>query len=217
MTRVDSRIVIDPRRIELADYADCHLAIRPGTNIALLNAMAHTIVVEGLTDRTFIEQGVSELDAFAPSIQRWTPERAAEICGVDADEIRRAARIYATQWRLPLPTSRGLNLLEMMDAAIDGRLKGLWAIGYDVLLTNPNATQTARALRSLDLVIVQDLFLTDTAREVASVFLPARPCGQPVRHRRPAGTCRRHDSPGTTLRHISAPGHRPQHGDGPPP
>lgn len=214
--------------------------------------MAHTIVVEGLTDRTFIEQRVSELDAFAPFIQRWTPERAAEICGVDADAIRRAARMYATQspsmsvhglgltehvqgtdgvtalinlalltgnvgkpgaginplrgqnnvqgaahmgcdptvlpgstpfdqgrpafeqqWRLPLPTSRGLNLLEMMDAAIDGRLKGLWVIGYDVLLTNPNATETARALRSLDLVIVQDLFLTETAREVASVFLPA--------------------------------------------
>jgi formate dehydrogenase major subunit len=61
----------------------------------------------------------------------------------------------------------------MMDAAIDGRVKGLWAIGYDVLLTNPNAIETARALRSLDLVIVQDMFLTETAREYGSVFLPA--------------------------------------------
>ena len=61
----------------------------------------------------------------------------------------------------------------MMDAAIDGRLKALWAIGYDVLLTNPNATETARALRSLDLVIVQDMFLTKTAREFGTVFLPA--------------------------------------------
>ena len=61
----------------------------------------------------------------------------------------------------------------MMDAAIDGRLKGLWTIGYDVLLTNPNAAETTRALRSLDLVVVQDMFLTETARELASVFVPA--------------------------------------------
>ena len=69
--------------------------------------------------------------------------------------------------------TRGLNLLEMMDAAAAGRLKGLWAIGYDVFLTNPNASETARALRSLELVVVQDLFLTETAREFGTVFLPA--------------------------------------------
>jgi formate dehydrogenase major subunit len=60
-----------------------------------------------------------------------------------------------------------------MDAASDGGLKGLWAIGYDVFLTNPNANETAKALRSLDLVIVQDLFLNETAREFGTVFLPA--------------------------------------------
>jgi formate dehydrogenase major subunit len=61
----------------------------------------------------------------------------------------------------------------MMDAALDGRLAALWTVGYDLLPTNPNANLTARALASLDLVIVQDLFLTETAREYASVFLPA--------------------------------------------
>lgn len=61
----------------------------------------------------------------------------------------------------------------MMDAALDGRLKALWAIGYDVLLTNPNVAETIRALRSLELVIVQDMFLTETARECGTVFLPA--------------------------------------------
>jgi predicted molibdopterin-dependent oxidoreductase YjgC len=66
-----------------------------------------------------------------------------------------------------------LNLIEMMDAAAAGRLKALWAIGYDVFLTNPHATATARALKSLELVIVQDLFLNQTAREFATVFLPA--------------------------------------------
>ena len=245
-------IVIDPRRIELADYADCHLAIRPGTNIPLLNAIAHTIVAEGLRDRDFIERRVSAFDDFERFIATWTPEGAAEICGVSADAIRRAARLYATgppaisfhglglteqvqgtdgvttlidlalltgnigkpgagvnplrgqnnvqgaahmgcdpavlagstsidrgraacerRWGVRLPATRGLNLLEMMEAAIDGRLKGLWAIGYDVLMTNPHATETARALRSLDLVIVQDMFLTETAREYGSVFLPA--------------------------------------------
>ena len=60
-----------------------------------------------------------------------------------------------------------------MDQAVAGRLKALWAIGYDVFLTNPHASETARALRSLDLVIVQDLFLTETAREFGTVFLPA--------------------------------------------
>jgi formate dehydrogenase major subunit len=80
---------------------------------------------------------------------------------------------FELQWDAPVPSSRGLNLLEMIDAAAAGRLKGLWAIGYDLFLTNPNASETARALRSLDLVIVQDLFLNETAREFGTVFLPA--------------------------------------------
>jgi formate dehydrogenase major subunit len=244
-------IVIDPRRIELAGYATCHLAVRPGTNVPVLNAMAHIIVVEDLIDRAFIEQRVSAFDEFARFIAEWTPERAAAICGVDAEAIRQAARLYATgspamcvhglgvtehtqgtdgvvalidlalltgnigkrgagvnplrgqnnvqgaahmgcdpgvlsgsipidqgrdgfadRWGVPLPSTRGMHLLEMMDAAAGGRLKGLWAIGYDVLMTNPNASETARALRSLELVIVQDMFLTETAREFGSIFLP---------------------------------------------
>jgi formate dehydrogenase major subunit len=62
--------------------------------------------------------------------------------------------------------------MEMIDAALAGRLKALWAIGYDVLLTNPNASETLNALRSLELVIVQDMFLTETARQCGTVFLP---------------------------------------------
>jgi formate dehydrogenase major subunit len=77
------------------------------------------------------------------------------------------------EWGRPLPRRRGLNLLEMMDAARAGRLKALWAVGYDVFLTNPNANETAAALRALDLVIVQDLFLNETARAFGTVFLPA--------------------------------------------
>jgi formate dehydrogenase major subunit len=64
-------------------------------------------------------------------------------------------------------------MLEMMDAAVEGRLKALWAIGYDIALTNANSNLTKRALGSIDFVIVQDLFLNETAREYGSVFLPA--------------------------------------------
>jgi formate dehydrogenase major subunit len=245
-------IVIDPRRIELAEYADCHLALRPGTNVALLNAMAHTIVAEGLCDVAFVEHRTSGLAGFAASVAEWSPERAAAVCGVDAGTIRQAARLYANGspalsvhglgltehvqgtdgvtalinlalltgnvgrpgagvnplrgqnnvqgaahmgcdpgvlpgslpldrgrqacealWGVALPAAPGLHLMEMIDAALTGRLKALWAIGYDVLLTNPNASETLRALRSLELVIVQDMFLTETARECGTVFLPA--------------------------------------------
>lgn len=245
-------IVIDPRRIELTADATCHLAVKPGTNVALLNAMAQVIVSEHLCGREFLESRVDGVDDFARFIEPWTPARAASICGVDPDAIRIAARLYATnapamtlhglgltehvqgtdgvmalinlalltgnlgkpgggvnplrgqnnvqgaahmgcepgllpgstpleegrtafeqRWGKPLPRSRGANLIEMMEAASAGRLKGLWAIGYDVLLTNPNANETAKALRSLDLVVVQDLFLNETARAFGTVFLPA--------------------------------------------
>jgi formate dehydrogenase major subunit len=245
-------IVIDPRRIELTGDAAHHLAIRPGTNVALLNAFAHVVIAGGLHDREFVQRRVSGFEDFRAFIEAWPPERAAAVCGVEAGAIREAARAYAMGppamsihglgltehvqgtdgvkalvnlalltgnvgkrgtginplrgqnnvqgaahmgcdpgmlagsipidegrdacerlWGVSLPRTRGLNLLEMMDAAADGRLKGLWVIGYDILLTNPNATETARALRSLELVVVQDLFLTETARAVGSVFLPA--------------------------------------------
>jgi formate dehydrogenase major subunit len=81
--------------------------------------------------------------------------------------------IVEERWGAQLPRTPGLHMLEMIDAAGAGTLKGLWTIGYDVFLTNPNAGETARALESLELVIVQDLFLTETARAFGSVFLPA--------------------------------------------
>jgi formate dehydrogenase major subunit len=75
-------------------------------------------------------------------------------------------------WQAPLPTNRGLNLMQMIDAADVGSLKALWAIGYDVALTNPNAHATTQSLKSLEFVIVQDMFLNEVARECGSVFLP---------------------------------------------
>ncbi|MGH9882119.1 MAG: molybdopterin oxidoreductase family protein, partial [Pyrinomonadaceae bacterium] len=84
-----------------------------------------------------------------------------------------ARPLFESVWRMSVPQGHGLNMLEMMDAAEAGKLKALWAIGYDIALTNADTTATERALRSLDLVIVQDLFLNETARQFGSVFLPA--------------------------------------------
>ena len=245
-------IVIDPRRIELAADATCHLALRPGTNVALLKAMAHVIVHEEMYSRPFLDARVDGLDEFRGDVAEWTPERAAEICGVDAAAIQFAARLYATNapaiafhglgltnhtqgtdgvmalinlalltgnvgvaggginplrgqnnvqgaahmgcdpgslpgsisiedgrsafehaWGRPLPRTAGLNLAGMLEAAAAGRLKALWAVGYDILHTSPDANRTRDALRALDLVVVQDLFLNETARRFGTVFLPA--------------------------------------------
>jgi formate dehydrogenase major subunit len=247
-----SLIVIDPRRIELAEVAAVHLALRPGTNVPVLNAMARTILHEGLEDREFIAERVQELEPFRASVEAWTPERAAALAGVDAGSIRAAARLYAANkpalcfhglgvtehaqgtdgvmclvnlalltgnlgkrgagvnplrgqnnvqgsahmgcdparltgmtpldqgrarfervWQATLPATPGLDWMQMVDAALAGGLKALYAIGYDVLLTNPNARRTREALGALELCVVQDMFLSETARQVANVFLPA--------------------------------------------
>jgi formate dehydrogenase major subunit len=245
-------IVIDPRRIELTEYASFHLSPKPGTNIPLLNAMAWTVVKEGLCDEAFLATRVNDVDEYVGSIDRWSPEYASSMCGVEPDLIRGAARMYASErpsmsmnglgltehvqgtetvmalinlalltgnvgrpgagvnplrgqnnvqgaahmgcepalltgstplaagreafertWGNPIPERHGSRLLEMMDAALDGRFKGLWAIGYDVYLTNPNAKETARALAALELLVVQDMFPNETARSFAHVILPA--------------------------------------------
>jgi formate dehydrogenase major subunit len=245
-------IVIDPRRIELTDYADAHLAVHPGANIPLLNAFAHVIVREHLVDRAFVDARVADYEAFADFVKDWAPERVADLCGVEAEDIRTAARLYATTkpamivnglgatehvqgtdgvgalinlalltgnlgkpgsgvnalrgqnnvqgaahmgcepktlpgsisledgravfeeiWRTAIPRTAGLHQLDMLGAAASGRVRALWTIGYDVLLTNPQARQTARALANMGLVIIQDLFMTETARQYGSVFLPA--------------------------------------------
>ena len=213
--------------------------------------MACTIVEEQLFDPKVVPEHVGKWDQFQKFIADFSPERTAEVCGVDAELIRRAAREYAGNkptmsihglgvtehvqgtegvmclvnlalltgnlgipgagvnplrgqnnvqgaahmgcdpgiltgsvpiaehaarfeqaWNAPVPRGQGLNLMEMIDAAGAGRLKALWAMGYDVALTNPVANTTIRALQSLELVVVQDLFLTETARLAGNVFLP---------------------------------------------
>lgn len=244
-------IVIDPRKIELTKYAKYHLQLKAGTNIPLFNAMANVIVEEQLFDPKFLDKRVEGWEVFKKFISEWTPERAADICQIDAQLIREAARLYATAspsmcfhglgltehtqgtesvmalvnlalitgnigkpgsginplrgqnnvqgaavmgcepgsytglasvkkdrarfeklWNANLPDKKGLNLLEMIDAAALGKLKSLWIVGYDVYFTMPDSSHTEKAFQNLDLLIVQDMFLTETAKRFANVFLP---------------------------------------------
>lgn len=245
-------IIIDPRQTELTKYADVHLQLSPGTNILLFNALANVIVEEGLYDKTFVENRVAEFDEFKNFVAKYKPEDVAERCGVPAELIRKAARLYATQtpamcfhglgmtehlqgtegvmcvvnlalltgnmgkrgtgvnplrgqnnvqgsahmgcdpgvltggialddgrehfesvWGVPVPKSKGYNQLQMMDAAYNGKLKAMWVVGYDVYLTNANAHKTADSFKNLELCIVQDMFLNETAKKYATVFFPA--------------------------------------------
>jgi formate dehydrogenase major subunit len=133
-------IVIDPRRIELTADATCHLALRPGTNVALLNAMAQVIVTEGLCDRDFLHGRVDGIDTFTRFVEAWTPARAGAICGVDADAIRVAARLYATQG--PAMTFHGLGLTEHVQGT-----DGVMALINLALLTGNLGSQAAESIR----------------------------------------------------------------------
>jgi formate dehydrogenase major subunit len=244
-------IVIDPRRTDLAAEATVHLALRPGTNLPLLQAMAHVIIAEGLADQAFLAKRADGFEAYAEHLKPWTPEAAAKVCGVEASEIVRAARIYASHrpawacnglgltehrqgtdgvialahlalltgnlgvpgggvnplrgqnnvqgtaqmgcepkrltgyqpfdsaraaheaaWGRLLPPP-GLDAIEMVDQALESRLKALLVIGYDVLLSHPQYERTAKALEKLDGLIVVDLFLNETAEAFGTIFLPA--------------------------------------------
>lgn len=245
-------IVIDPRRIELADYADVHLRPRPGTTLALLNGLAAAIVDADLVDHKFVAARVDGFDQLREALTEYSPERTAALCGVSAEDIRAAAHLYASAkpaisfhglgvtehvqgtdgvmglvnlalltgnlgrpgagvnplrgqnnvqgaahmgcepahlpgyapladardrvgavWGVEIPEAAGLDAMQMLDAAAAGALHALYVVGWDLLLTQPDTNATRRALGSLDALIVQDLFLNETARELATVFLPA--------------------------------------------
>ena len=89
-------IVMDPRRIELVDFAEMWLPLKPGTNVPVFSAMAHVIVKEGLVNNEFIASRTEGYQDFVESLEKFTPEYAEELSGVPADDIRKAARLYAT-------------------------------------------------------------------------------------------------------------------------
>jgi predicted molibdopterin-dependent oxidoreductase YjgC len=245
-------IVIDPRRTELARLADFHLQLRPGTNVALLNAIGHVIANERLVDHSFISARTEGFEDWLETLSDCSPEQTEPVTGVPAHLVYQTARHYArsgaslcvhglgvTEHRWgshgvialcnlalatgnigkpgtginplrgqnnvqgasdvgclptyfagyqnldnpalaslhrtvtgrPLPTKRGMMTADMWDAAIAGRLKGLWIIGYDVAQTDPNLKKVHHALRSLEFLVVQDLFMSETAK-FATLVLP---------------------------------------------
>jgi len=87
-------IVIDPRRIEMTQFADIYLQLKPGTDVILFQALAHVIVQENLIDQDFLDARVEGLKEYLPSLESYTPEYAEEACGVPAETIRQAARLY---------------------------------------------------------------------------------------------------------------------------
>ena len=102
-------IVADPRRIELAQRADIHLQMLPGTDVALLNAMLHHVIRQGLHDKTFIRERTHGFDEVARAVEPYTPERAEAISGVPAALIRRAAELYASGPRSSTLWAMGLT------------------------------------------------------------------------------------------------------------
>jgi formate dehydrogenase major subunit len=251
-------IVVDPRRIDLVRSphvsADYHLQLQPGTNVAVINAFAHTIVTEGLVDADFVAarcEGYEEWASFIAEPEN-SPEATEPISGIPAADLRAAARLYATGgnaaiyyglgvtehsqgstmvmgmanlamatgnigrdgvgvnplrgqnnvqgscdmgsfphelagyrhvsddavrdlfetvWGRPIMAEPGLRIPNMFDAAIDGTFRALFVQGEDIAQSDPNTKHVFAALGSLDLLVVQDLFINETAK-MAHVFLP---------------------------------------------
>lgn len=121
-------IVIDPRRTELAALATVHLALRPGTNVPLFSALARVLLDEGLEDRDFLAARTEGVEEFRASLEPWTPEAAGAICGLDPDQIRNAARLYAAH--RPALAFNGLGMTEQVQGT-----DGITALAQLALLT----------------------------------------------------------------------------------
>ena len=245
-------IVVDPRKTELAKYATYHLALRPGTNVALLNMMLYYIITENLEDNDFINQRTEGYQSFKEQILALNIDELADITGVEKSLVREAAIAYAKApnamsfhglgvtehsqgtftvmlisdlalitgnigrpgvgvnplrgqnnvqgaadmgcqphqgagymssydpeinlqyeafYKTKIPLGYGLKIPEMFDASINGKLKALWLMGEDVVQTDPNTQKVIRAMENLELLVVQELFMTETAN-YATVVLP---------------------------------------------
>ncbi len=102
-------IVVDPRVTMFAQMADIHLPIKPGTDVVLLNALAHVILAEGLEDRAYIEASTSGHDEFVKLVEQYDPYTASTICGIDEDTIRNVARTYAKAGAAMTIWTMGIN------------------------------------------------------------------------------------------------------------
>jgi formate dehydrogenase major subunit len=246
-------VVIDPRQQPLSRLATYHLAFRPGTDVALLNALIHTIIEEGLANRGYIEEYTEGFDELKARVAGFSPEAMAPICGVDAETLREVARLYATApasiifwgmgisqhvhgtdnarclialalvtgqvgrpgtglhplrgqnnvqgasdaglipmvypdyrpvedipirrfyedlWGTRLDPVRGLTVVEIVHAIHDGQIKGMYIMGENPAMSDPDLQHAREAFATLEHLVVQEIFLTETAY-YADVILPA--------------------------------------------
>ena len=246
-------IVIDPREIDLVKYATLWLRQKPGTDVAVFNGMMNVIISEGLPAKEYVENRTEGYEALKAVVAKYTPEYVEKISGVPAEDLRKAARIYATAkaasilycmgitqhstgtdnvksvanlamlcgmvgiegggvnplrgqnnvqgacdmgalpnvfpayqpvandevrgkfekaWNAKLPAKPGKTIVELMDAAHKGEIKALYVMGENPMISDPDITHVEAALKHLDLLIVQDILLTETAK-LADVVLPS--------------------------------------------
>ena len=246
-------VVMDPRHQALSRHADKHLAFKPGSDVALLNAMLHTIITEGLTDQQFIAGYTEGYEELREKIVDFPPEKMEAVCGIPAETIREVARMYAKAktslifwgmgisqhihgtdnsrclialalvtgqigrpgtglhplrgqnnvqgasdaglipmvlpdyqsvenpvirerfeafWNHGIDPVRGLTVVEIMTAIHEGSIRGMFIEGENPAMSDPDLNHARQALALLDHLVVQDLFLTETAFH-ADVVLPA--------------------------------------------
>lgn len=246
-------IVMDPRRQSLSRHATMHLAFKPGSDVAMLNAMLHTIITEGLTDQQYIAGYTEGFEDLKERIKDFPPEKMEAVCGIPAETLREAARMYATSrasiifwgmgisqhvhgtdnarclialalitgqigrpgtglhplrgqnnvqgasdaglipmflpdyqpvgrsdlrepfeklWDKDLDPVRGLTVVEIMNAIHAGEINGMYIEGENPAMSDPDLRHAREALAKLDHLVVQDLFVTETAFH-ADVILPA--------------------------------------------
>ncbi len=247
-------VIVNPKRIEMCDYADIWLRPYPGTDVALFNGMAKVVLDEGLADQAFVDERTEGFGEWREIVERYTLEEVERITGCPAEDVRQAALWYASPpfsgscliwgmgmtqhtngtanchslvnlslvagqmgrpgsgisplrgqnnvqgcgdsgglpdnlpgyqglspesigkyaeaWGAALPAEKGLVVTEMTEAALSGEVKAMYITGENPLLSDPDLKNAEKAIRNLKFLVVQDIFMHETA-EVADVVLPA--------------------------------------------
>src|SRR3954468_18941719 len=246
-------IYADPRSGDLARHAWRYLQFKPDTDVAMLNAMIHTIIEEGLVNADFVRDRTSGYEALKENAAKFSPEKMAPICGIPAETIREVARAYATSkgsmilwgmgvsqhvhgtdnarclialslmtgqigrpgtglhplrgqnnvqgasdaglipmmfpdyqkvadddarqrfeklWGQPLDAKPGLTVVEIVNAAYDGKIRGMYIMGENPAMSDPDVDHARAGMAKLEHMVVQDIFLTETCY-LADVVLPA--------------------------------------------
>ena len=246
-------IVIDPRRIDITEFADIHLQLKGGTDIALFNGLMHIILKNGWQDTSFINGRTEGFNEFAENLESYTPQHVSEITGVAVEQLHAAAEMLATikpgaliwamgitqhvvgvqnvltmanlqlllgnmgipgggvnplrgqnnvqgacdmgalpnvfpayqsvnqenirakfeaAWGTDLSSIPGLTVTEMVPAAGEGKIKAMYVMGEDPVLSDPDSNHVRECLNKLDFLVVQDIFPTETS-VYADVLLPA--------------------------------------------